>query len=203
MWRTPCCVLPFESSYMFPVDRLLEQLILKPSDPDLWAELYDRLVPRLRLFTFSLLRQYGSAFPDEADDVVHDVLMEFVRHFDRLQREISTFTHLQNYLLKACRNRVNKIQRRARVRRTARELVALRFSDVAPESLAKALEQAENRRVIRELSEVLTPSCRRLMEAYMLDQRTLAEIAAAEGTKLGTIYPRWQRCLKEMRKILG
>jgi RNA polymerase sigma factor (sigma-70 family) len=184
-------------------DRLLEQLVSMPNDPDLWAELYDRLVPRLRLFTFSILRQQGGASSDEADDIVHDVLMEFVRHFDRLQREIGTFRHLQNYLLKACRNRVNKTSRRAQVRQTARELVALRFYDVAPDAVTKNLEHEENRKLIRELSGALNPDCRSLMNAYLLDQWTLAEIAAKEGTKLGTIYSRWQRCLKEMRKILG
>ncbi len=183
-------------------DQLVRKLAQNSRNSGLWAELYDLLQPHLKLFTYSLVSRYKNLSPEDVNDIVQDVLLNLVRDFDQLKSRIESFAHLQNYLLKACRNGVANRLRHISVREGAREFLILKFSDVVSEGFAKAFDRVENRKLIDGLLERMNHRCQKLIRFYLLEDKTLVDYALAEGLKAGTVYSQWHRCLAEMRHIL-
>jgi RNA polymerase sigma factor (sigma-70 family) len=182
-------------------DQILEQLKKKPRSPQLWAELYDLLEPKLHRYTHDLIRRLRTD-PEYADDVVQDVLVRLIEDFSKITGPISSFLHLQNYLIKACRNRVLEQYRMAQVRTSKEEVLRLKFEDLVSQGFIRQFQQAENRQYIEELLKRLNPRCESLVRSFLLSQQTLTEYAAENGIKVGTIYTQWQRCVDELKKIV-
>jgi RNA polymerase sigma factor (sigma-70 family) len=182
-------------------DQILEQLKKKPRNPHLWAELYDLLEPTLHRYTQDLIRRLRTD-PESADDVVQDVLVRLIEDFSKITAPISSFLHLQNYLIKACRNRVLEQYRMAQVRVSKEEVLRLKFEDLVSQGFIRQFQQAENRQFIEELLKRLNPRCENLVRSFLLSQQTLTEYAAENGIKIGTIYTQWQRCIDELKKIV-
>src|SRR5262249_18342564 len=148
-----------------------------------------------------LMKDYGGS-PDEADDIVHEVLMRLLKNFSRVASRMTSFQHLQNYLYKACRNEARSHHRRSVTRVSAHEVLQLQFGEVVSAALSKELERIENRQFIDELLGRLKPACQELMREYLLAQQTLADFAKDRGIKLGSIYTQWQRCIEELRSLI-
>lgn len=182
-------------------DQILEQLKKKPRSPQLWAELYDLLEPKLHRYTHDLIRRLRTD-PEYADDVVQDVLVRLIEDFSKITGPISSFLHLQNYLIKACRNRVLEQYRMAQVRTSKEEVLRLKFEDLVSQGFIRQFQQAENRQYIEELLKRLNPRCESLVRSFLLSQQTLTEYAAENDIKVGTIYTQWQRCVDELKKIV-
>jgi len=182
-------------------DQILEQLKKKPRSPQLWAELYDLLEPKLHRYTHDLIRRLRTD-PEYADDVVQDVLVRLIEDFSKITGPISSFLHLQNYLIKACRNRVLEQYRMAQVRASKEEVLRLKFEDLVSQGFIRQFQQAENRQFVEELLKRLNPRCESLVRSFLLSQQTLTEYAAENGIKVGTIYTQWQRCIDELKKIV-
>jgi RNA polymerase sigma factor (sigma-70 family) len=185
---------------MLSPDEVFSRLKRDRKNSDLWSMLYNLVEPRLRAFSYRLIKEYGGN-PEEADDIVHEVLMRLLKDFSRIVAGISTFQHLQNYLYKACRNEVRSLYRRSEVRASAHEVIALRFEDVVSTSFAEELQKAENREILSKLLSRLNASCQQLVRSYLLSEQSLADYAREHGIKLGTIYTQWQRCIEQMRAL--
>jgi len=184
-------------------DELIKDLTRHPDDVSLWSAFYDLIEPHLRLFSLSLMRRSKILDPSEAEDVVQDVLLSFVRNFARTRSGFTTFTHVRNYLFKACRNRfLNRLEQKS-IQLESQGMLSLRFSEVSSEAFRKAFAEVENRALVQKLLSVLDDTCREMASSYLLENKTLAEFAAQRGIRLGTVYARWQICLEAMRKILS
>jgi RNA polymerase sigma factor (sigma-70 family) len=183
-------------------DDILARLKRDPRNADLWSALYELTEPRLRAFSYRLMRDYGGS-PDEADDIVHEVLMRLLKNFSRIAAPMTSFQHLHNYLYKACRNEVRSQHRRSVVRLSAHEVLQLRFGDVVSDTLSQELQRSENRQFLDELLGRLKPACQDLMQEYLLSEQTLAEFAKERSLKLGSIYTQWQRCIQELRALIA
>jgi RNA polymerase sigma factor (sigma-70 family) len=187
---------------MRSADEVVECLKKDPSDQEAWAELYDLVEPRMRGFVYELAGSSSGSLAD-ADDVVQAVLARFAKNFKQTRAQFSSFEHVRNYLFKACRNELTDEHRRANRQAKAYEVVRLRFEDVAAEPFVRVLRQAENQRLLEQLTSQLNSSCQTLVSSYLLTQQTLTEYAQRNNLKLGTVYSQWHRCINELRKILG
>jgi DNA-directed RNA polymerase specialized sigma24 family protein len=98
--------------------------------------LYDLLEPKLHRYSRDLLRRLRTD-PESADDVVQDVLLRLVQDFGKITRQVSSFLHLQNYLIKACRHRILENHRMAQVRVSKEEILSLKFEDLVTEAFIK------------------------------------------------------------------
>jgi DNA-directed RNA polymerase specialized sigma24 family protein len=98
--------------------------------------LYDLLEPKLHRYSRDLLRRLRTD-PESADDVVQDVLLRLVQHFGKITRQVSSFLHLQNYLIKACRHRILENHRMSQVRVSKEEILSLKFEDLVTEAFIK------------------------------------------------------------------
>jgi len=184
-------------------DQIIHQLARNPSDVSLWGKFYDLFEPELRLITYSMVRRSRVIDVSEAEDIVQDVFVGFVKNFERLKRELRSFAHVRNYLIKSCRNRfLNRIHQSS-VRHSAHELLFNRFSDISSGPFQNVFAKIENRRYVEQLLGKVDENCKGLVHSYLFENITLAEYARNKGMKLGTVYARWQRCLEEMRKIIS
>jgi|HubBroStandDraft_5_1064220.scaffolds.fasta_scaffold25593_4 RNA polymerase sigma factor (sigma-70 family) len=186
---------------MLSSDQILEQLKDDPRSPQLWAQLYDVLEPTLHRYASDLLRRMRTD-PAYADDVVQDVLLGFVQDFTRITSQISSFLHLENYLIKACRNRILEHHRMTQVRASKDEVLRLKFEDLVSESFVRQFQQVENRQFVEQLLKQLGPRCEQLVRSFLLSNQTLTEYATENDIKIGTIYTQWQRCIEELKKIV-
>ena len=182
-------------------DQILQQLKKKPRNAQLWGELYDLLEPRLHQYTSDLLRRLrtDTAY---ADDVVQDVLLRLIEDFSEMTRGISTFLHLQNYLIKACRNRVLEQHRMAQVRASKDEILSLKFEDLVSQTFLRQFQEVESREFIEQLLKRLNPKCEHLIRSFLLSRQSLTDYATENGIKLGTIYTQWKRCIEELKNIV-
>lgn len=183
-------------------DQIFRQLKKKPRNPQLWDELYDLLEPRLHQYTSNLLRRVGTDTAD-ADDVVQDILLRLIEDFSKITRDISTFVHLRNYLIKACRNRVLEQHRNAQLRASKEEILSLKFEDLVSHAFLRQFQEVENREFIEELLKKLNSRCENLVRSFLLSQQSLTDYAAESGIKLGTIYSQWKRCIQELKNIVA
>src|SRR5215469_11867674 len=94
-------------------DEVLRAVEQNPADQVGWSELYDLVEPRLRAFVYEIARAWRGNLT-EVDDVVQTVLGRFSNNFVQKKIRFSSFEHLCNYLLKACRNELTDQFRRAR-----------------------------------------------------------------------------------------
>lgn len=163
--------------------------------------MYDLLEPKLHRYASDLLRRLRTD-TEYADDVVQDVLLRLIEDFSKITARISSFLHLQNYLIKACRNRVLEQHRTIQVRVSKEEILRLKFEDLVSQGFLRQFQEVENREFIDELLKRLNPKCENLVRSFLLSQQSLTEYAAENDIKLGTIYTQWQRCLEELKKII-
>lgn len=186
---------------MLSSDQILEQLKDDPRNTQLWAQLYDVLEPKLHRYAFDLLRRTRTD-ATYADDVVQDVLLRLVEDFTRITSQISTFIHLENYLIKACRNRILEQHRMTQVHASKEEVLRLRFEDLVSQSFVRQFQQVENRQFVEELLKRLGSRCENLVRSFLLSNQSLTEYAMENDIKIGTIYTQWQRCIDELKKIV-
>jgi len=75
---------------------------------------------------------------------------------------------------------------------------------VAPgESPEQAAANAEQRERLIELIGRSPGICQNLLRAFLEEGLGLAEIADRQNVPLGTIYPRFSRCVAELRRRVG
>ncbi len=149
-------------------DDLVRRLVRDPSDLSLWAALYDLLQPHLRFFTLSLVRQSRALDASEAEDIVQEVLVGFLKNFDSLRSDLGGFAHVRNYLIKACRNRFLNRVKQASIREGAYELLFFRFSEMTSELLQKEFRSVENQKLLEALLADLSEECREMAHAYLV-----------------------------------
>jgi RNA polymerase sigma factor (sigma-70 family) len=182
-------------------EQIFQELKKKPRNRELWAQLYDLLEPRLHSYASDLLRRLRTD-PECANDVVQDILLRLIEDFSKITGQVTSFLHLQNYLIRACRNRILEQHRTTQLRASKEEILRLKFDELVSQGFWRQFQEVENRAFVEELLKRLNPRCENLVGAFLLSQQSLAEYAAENDIKLGTIYTQWQRCIEELKKLV-
>lgn len=99
----------------------------------------------------------------------------------------------------------------ALARYTAMEAVARRNRDMrhrpedsrVEEAATDPEEAAVSRELVARILAIASDDCRHLFRLYFLLQKSYAEIAAGEGTPVGTVKSRLFRCLKAVQMALS
>lgn len=182
-------------------DQIFHALKRSPCDRELWIQFYDVIEPRLSRFSGFLAGRFG--YVDDSADIVQDVLLRLIEDFPKITRPMHTFAHLQSYLFRACRNGLIDHARRRQTVATAEEVLRIRFEDMVSETFRREFEKAENRQYLSELLSSSSPSCKELVQTYLLSEQSLADYAESRRIPLGTIYKQWSRCIEEIRKKIA
>jgi RNA polymerase sigma factor (sigma-70 family) len=163
-----------------------------PSDRNAWDAFYR--------FYYPYVLVYVRAFrlpnvPLGEQDMVQEIFLKLLERFPEI--EFETERHFRSYLKSVCQNYVLDLVRK--YERQAYEEITreLRSSDSSPEQVAAESEQRE---ILARVVAKLPERCRSLIGEF-LSGKTLAEIAVEHNVPLGTVYPRFSRCLAELRRI--
>ena len=160
---------------------------LAAGDSEAFAALYDRLAVRLLGAARTMT---GS--PATAEDVVQDLFVELARGRARLTAVVD----LEAYVFTMLRNAVRRRGRRAAIHRRAVLAIAERHRAAGGfATTAMPLPDDELAAAVAALPEV-----QRVVVALKIDAGlTFAEIAAATGASLNTVFSRYRYALEKLR----
>jgi RNA polymerase sigma factor (sigma-70 family) len=148
------------------------------------------------------MRHLISADKDEAVDIIQELLVIFLERIEDsdtplLVEELGN-DELLRYLARTVRNYWIDHKRRAEIiRRNYEQLVqGLEAESPTPEAL---LVESEHHELVRQSVAALEAPHRKLLQALLDEDATLAEIARKRKIKRGTIYTQFRRALEALR----
>jgi RNA polymerase sigma factor (sigma-70 family) len=164
-----------------------------PSDRNAWDAFYRVYYPYVLVYVRAFRLPY---VPLGEQDMVQEIFLKLLEHFPDV--EFETERHFRSYLKSVCQNYVLDLVRKYE-RHTYEEITSeLRSSASSPEQV---VAESEQREILAQVVAKLPEPCRSLIEEFLSSGKTLAEIAAERNVPLGTVYPRFSRCLAELRRI--
>jgi DNA-directed RNA polymerase specialized sigma24 family protein len=146
-----------------------------PDDRDAFDVFYRTFYPYVRLYTRAF-RLPQAPLSDE--DVVQDIFLKLMEHFPEVR--FKNESHFLGYLKAVCEHYVIDM-----VRKYEKQT----YEELTEELLVGLIGQ-------------IPGTCQNLLRAFLDEGLGLAEIANRQNVPLGTIYPRFSRCVAELRRRL-
>lgn len=185
---------PFLDDPIAGVDRQLSVLMIAAQAGD--SECYKELLRRCIPFIKNVARRRGVA-ADRIDDVVQDVLLTI----HRARQTYDPSRSFVAWLRVISDRRAIDLIRRTR-RQESREIHApLAFESCADEAAdpAQTLAHADNARTVSRALETLPTRQREAVRYLVLEQRSLADVAALTERSKGSLKVNLHRALKALR----
>lgn len=164
-------------------------------DRDAWDAFYRLFYPYV--LTYVRAFRLPSASLGE-DDVAQEIFLKLIEYFPEVR--FQSEPHFRSYLKKVCENYVLDLIRKheKRTYEEVTEELQIAAQDISPEQMAV---ESERREALKRLLAELPERCRNLLEDFLGKQMTLVQIARERSIPLGTIYPRFSRCVNELRRL--
>jgi RNA polymerase sigma factor (sigma-70 family) len=168
-----------------------------PNDRKAFDLFYRNLYPYVRL--------YARAFrlptaPVTEEDVIQEIFLKLMEKFP--ETDFQNENQFLGYLKAASENYMIDLVRKYE-KQTYTELteeLQLAASGETPEQAAANAERLE--RLLRLVS-ALSGTCHGVLLPFLRDGLSLADIARRQNVPLGTIYPRFSRCVGELRRRMS
>ncbi|MBX3706373.1 MAG: RNA polymerase sigma factor [Pseudomonadales bacterium] len=147
---------------------------------------------------------YQAAFrylrdPDDAEDLVQDVLAKLYGRVDELERIEALRPWLLRVLYRQC---IDTLRKRGRAPETVADEEAM-LGTVDPDAdPARAVARDQTNRALAAVLAALTEEQRVLLDLHLVQGFTLPELAEVFGAPLGTLKARVHRLKAELRKRL-
>jgi RNA polymerase sigma factor (sigma-70 family) len=165
-----------------------------PDDRDAFDLFYRTLNPYVRLY-IRTFRLANAALSEE--DIIQEIFLKLMEHFPEIQ--FKNDSHFLGYLKVVCEHYVIDMVRKYE-KQTYEELTQ-ELQLVAPiESPEQAAANAERREALVRLIGKIAGACQNLLLLFLEEGLSLAEIADRQKIPVGTIYPRFARCVAELRR---
>ncbi len=166
-----------------------------PSDRDSWDAFYRVYHPYVLLYV-RVFRPLSAPITDE--DAVQEIFLKLIEHLPEI--EFKTEWHFRSYLKSVCQNYMLDLVRK--YEKQTYEQITKELELTAPgDSPEQAAAKSEHREALARLVAKLPERCRNLLEDFIGKGKSLAEIARERNIPLGTVYPRFSRCIAELRRI--
>jgi RNA polymerase sigma factor (sigma-70 family) len=167
-----------------------------PDDRDAFDLFYRTLYPYVRLYTRAFRLPHA---PLSDEDIIQDIFLKLMEHFPVIR--FKNESHFLGYLKAVCEHYVIDMVRKHE-KQTYEELTHELEIAAPGETPEQAAATAERRERLIGLIGQIPGTCRNLLGAFLDEGLALAEIADRENIPLGTIYPRFSRCVAELRRRL-
>src|SRR5215469_13377134 len=160
-----------------------------PQDREAFDLFYRTFYPYVRL--------YARAFrlptaPMSDEDVVQDIFLKLMERFPEIH--FQSESHFLGYLKAVSENYMIDLVRKYE-RHTYIELTEELQLTARGDSPEQAAAKAERLNSLIRLTGTLPGTCGDLLLPFLIEERSLAEIARFQNVPLGTIYPRFARCV--------
>jgi RNA polymerase sigma factor (sigma-70 family) len=166
-------------------------------DSEAWEVFYLYMRDHLLAYVSSLLHAFGIGGPEQAADVVHDVLLVFLERWPELAKKISTLEESEAYLRKSCRNLLVDRHRHHKTAQNFINFASVRFSQAFAND-----EEIYKRLFVDKIISLAPGSCADLLRIYVEQDVTPAELADSLGQSTSTFYSRWYRCIAKIKSLL-
>lgn len=165
---------------------------IKSGDPSGLSALMNRYVPYISVIVWNILR--GAMSPEDAEEVVSDV---FLAAWDQAADLESG--HVKGWLGTVARNKAkNKLRQMGRT-------VSLEESSLdipAPSDLSEAMEQDEERRLVRQAVDALAPDDREIFLRHYYYAQSVKEISAHMALNESTVKTKLRRGRMKLKEVL-
>ena len=175
-------------------------------------EVWDRLLPLIKYIAYQRENRIRGRFGNDADDYVQEAFLVLVRCMDLFDFKITRF---KSYYLEACKHRfcyIDKWDGREK-RRRAVKTVSL-FETVYDDddetmlidilsSKDDSIEAVTDKVFLEEAIDKLPENKRDVAWAYIVENKTLKEIAEARGCSKNNVSYLLQEARKELAKRYG
>jgi len=167
-----------------------------PEDREAFDEFYRALYPYVRLY----VRAYRLPVASLSDeDIIQDIFLKLMEKFPEAQ--FKNESHFLGYLKAISEHYVIDMVRKYE-RQTFEELTQELGLVAWGESPEQAATRAEQHQHLVEMIGRIPGVCQDTLLAFLQEGLTLVEIAKRQNAPLGTIYPRFSRCVAELRRQL-
>ncbi len=176
-------------------DEAICRLQKKPNDPEAWELIYTHMQNRLNAYVSSLVCAFHSNTKESAHDIVHDALTKFWDRWSEIKKVVNDEAAAYAYLKTSCRNSLIDAYRHDRSAQPLFDFLSLRFSQIQEDSIVRRL-------LVQEVIAALSGECKLLLQSYVDDGLSLAEMADREDSLPAAFYSRWYRCLQRARDLV-
>jgi RNA polymerase sigma factor (sigma-70 family) len=168
-----------------------------PNDREAFDLFYRTLYQYVRLYTRAF---HLPTAPLSEEDIVQEIFLKLMEHFPEIQ--FRSESHFLGYLQAICENYIIDMVRKYE-KQTYEELTDEAHLVSQVESPEQAVAGAERREALLRLVTRLSGTCPDLLRVFLCEGLSLAEIARRQNIPIGTIYPRFARCVAELRRRVG
>jgi len=176
-------------------DAAIVRLREHPRDTQAWEVVYRSVQKVLLAYVSSLILTFRVGSSEEAEDLVHEVLIAFFERWPVIREKIEGFEGTLWYLKRSCRNLLVDRYRHSRSADQMIDYLSVQFST------AFGSEAALYRGLfINEILDALPKECRNLLRRYIEEDLSPADLADEEGASHAAFYSRWYRCIQRARK---
>jgi len=178
-----------------PILEIVRRCQSHPDDREAFDFFYRTLYPYVRLYTRAYRLQTA---PLTDEDVIQEIFLKLMENFPeiRFESENQFLAYVkvisENYII----DMVRKYEKQTFEELTRASGLASRM-----ESPEETIVRAEQQETLFRLIGRLTGTCQNLLRAFLIEERSLAEIARGQNVPLGTVYPRFSRCVAELQRI--
>ena len=165
-----------------------------PTIFEAWNAFYTLMQESLHSYVAPLVCAFRSGPKESSWDVVHEALSRFWQRWSKIKGQISNEAAACAYLKASCRNSLIDKYRHDRSAQPLVDFLSLKFSHTPEGSIVRGL-------LVQEVIAALGGECGKLLQSYVSDGLSLAEIADQEGVLPSALYSRWYRCLKKAQKF--
>ena len=167
-----------------------------PQDREAFDLFYRSLFPFVRLYVRAFRLPTA---PLGEEDIIQDIFVKLMERFPEVT--FKSDKHFLGYLKAVCEHYVIDIARKYEKQTRIELSEELELVDTR-DSPERAAERAERREGLLRLVGSLAVPCQNLLLRFLQAGQSLAEIAREDGLPEGTVYPRFSRCVAELKRRL-
>ncbi len=170
----------------------------KPAESEAWDAIVSWAYKPLLAYVAVLLVDFKLDPSLTANDVVHDVLLKFLERPDRIPRDLKSSGQIISYLKHSCKNHLIDKYRHIQTARQFVNYLGLTFDEAFP-----AHNDFFRHIFIKEIIEQMGGECGELLQQYITQDATLADMAESRGWTAPSFNAKWYRCLEKAKKIFS
>jgi RNA polymerase sigma factor (sigma-70 family) len=168
-----------------------------PQDRQAFDLFYRAFYPYVRLYV-RVFRLPITSVSDE--DLIQDIFLKLMERFPEVR--FNNEGHFLGYLKVVCEHYVIDMIRKYE-RQTYEELTHELKLVAQGDSAEQAAAKVERHEHLVELIGRIPGICQATLLAFLEEGLSLVEISRRQNIALGTIYPRFSRCVRELRRQLA
>jgi len=178
------------------IENSFQMLREDPRNPLAWEAIALNIYGPTLAYVASLLMSFRVAPGETAEDIVQEVMVKLYERWPKISEQIRTATDIQSYVRRSCRNLLIDKYRHEKRAEQLIHFLSLNFSQAFRQDT-----DVHRSIFVQEIINGLPKDCALLLQTYVTEDLSPAEIADRLGASPAAFYARWYRCIQKTRDI--